>query len=60
MSFFMRADKNKVKRILKSKRILIAWMALGLLLLVLAGIEQSAQQKPQAPDRAKVSLGTRT
>ncbi len=59
MSFFMGADKNKVKRILKSKRILIVWMALGLLLLVLAGIEQSSQQKPQSPEQANGALGNR-
>jgi hypothetical protein len=52
------ADNSKVRKILKSRRILIAWMALGLLLLVLAGIEQSAQQKPQAPQRAQHPLNT--
>lgn len=56
---FVGVDRNKVRRILKSKRVLIVWMALGLLLLGLAILEQETRRKPQTPERAQRPLNTR-
>ena len=53
------ADNGKVRKILKSKRVLIAWMTLGLLLLGWAIREQETRRKPQTPGRAQRPLNTR-